>query len=74
MPENPTCQYCGGEIENPQHKSCQWCNEMIQQANCDGVFSRVYDVAMSVSRRDDLLPDARRAEMQAAYDRAMNKA
>ena len=67
------CQYCGGEIEAAGHKSCQFCNELIQQANCDGVFSRVYDAAMSVSRNAELTVDVRRAEMQAAYDRAMNK-
>lgn len=61
-----TCQYCHTEI-SADRKSCEWCSRILQEANCNGLY--IVDTATAMSRRDDLSPDQRRAEIQAAYDR-----
>jgi hypothetical protein len=68
------CQYCGGELAHPNHKNCQWCNIIIGEANCNGVYEVVIQAAQSVMGRVDLDTAARRAEIQAVYDQAMKKA
>lgn len=61
------CQYCGDELEDPTKKACSWCNAIIQEANCHGIY--LIDTAVAVSRRDDLTsPDERRAAIQAKFD------
>ena len=68
-----TCQYCGGQLASPTHNNCQWCNVMIADANCNGVYDRVMQVAESMRTRNDLKFEDRRAEIQSAYDTAMQK-
>ena len=68
-----TCQYCGGQLASPAHNNCQWCNVMIADANCNGVYERVMQVAESMRERVELGFENRRAEIQAAYDAAMQK-
>ena len=63
-----TCIYCGGPLADASHSKCQWCNVMIAQANCDGVYDRVIEVGEAMQTRDDLSVHARRAEIQNAYD------
>jgi hypothetical protein len=61
------CRYCHEELEQSSRTSCDWCNQIIQEANCHGIY--LADVAETVSRRDDLTtPQARRAEIQAKFD------
>lgn len=65
------CMYCGGPLEAPHHSKCQWCNVMIAQANCDGVYDRVIEIGEAMKTRLDLNMDARRAQIQQAYDVAV---
>lgn len=65
-----TCQYCATEIDNGS--TCGWCNEIIQDANCNGIY--LADAARAVSKRDDLsTPEERRTEIQAKYDLYMGR-
>jgi hypothetical protein len=62
------CRYCGAELQDASKTSCDWCNQIIQEANCHGIY--LADAANAVSKRDDLVsPEARRAEIQATFDR-----
>lgn len=70
---NKGCQYCGGELAHPDHKSCQWCNVLIGEANCNGVYEVVMQAAQAAAGRTDLDTAARRAEIQAVYDRALKR-
>jgi hypothetical protein len=61
------CPYCHAEMEPGAKTSCQWCSQIIQEANCIGVY--LVDVAVTVGKRDDLVNvDARRAAIQAKFD------
>jgi hypothetical protein len=65
------CQYCGGGLAAPSHKNCQWCNVIIGEANCNGVYEIVMQAAESVKGQVDLAVENRRAEIQTAYDAAI---
>jgi len=67
------CQYCGGALVQPTHKSCQWCNTIIGEANCNGAITPVLAAAETMKTRADLDSDARRAHIQAAYDQVVKK-
>jgi hypothetical protein len=64
--------YCGGSVAEPHHSKCQWCSVIIAQANCDGVYDRVIEIGEVMQARLDLSVDARRAQIQTAYDVAVN--
>ena len=66
-----TCMLCGGPLADPNHSKCQWCNVIVAQANCDGVYDRVIEVGEAMGARRDLTVDDRRAEIQTAYDVAV---
>jgi len=62
-----TCKYCGIELEDGTKTSCEWCNRIIQEANCEGIY--LADAATAVSKRADLTtPDERRAAIQEKYN------
>ena len=65
------CMYCGSPVAEAHHSKCQWCNVMIAQANCDGVYDRVSEVGGAMQTRIDLSTDDRRAQIQKAYDSAI---
>ena len=61
------CPYCGTELKGQQRAGCDWCSEIIQQANCEGIY--LIDIAAQVGQRDDLTTiDERRAAIQQKYD------
>lgn len=63
-----TCTYCGESLSNSSNTGCDWCNKIIQEANCEGIY--LVDAAVAVRKRDDLnTPDERRAAIQATFDR-----
>lgn len=66
----PNCQYCGNPVAAPTHKTCQACNVVIAQANCDGVIKQVMDTAEAMKTRDDLSPQERLVTIQDAYEKA----
>lgn len=68
-----TCQYCGGATAHPSHNNCQWCNVIIGEANCNGIYEVVIEAANTIKEQAALETDARRAHIQAAYDVAMSK-
>jgi len=67
MSDKPTCQYCGIELAPDRRFTCEWCSRIVQEANCEGFY--IVDTAQAVRKRDDLTPEARRIEIQAAFDR-----
>ena len=61
------CQYCGESL-NTDKSTCAWCNAIIQEANCQGVY--LIDAAKAVSQQADLTTvRARREALKATFDR-----
>ena len=61
-----TCQYCASELEDTSKSTCDWCNTIIQEANCQGIY--LADAAKAVAKRDDLTsPDTRREAIQEKF-------
>lgn len=57
---------CANTLEDSSKSTCGWCNTIIQEANCQGIY--LADAAKQVSQRDDLTtPDARREAIQAKF-------
>jgi len=62
-----TCPYCHADLEPGVKTACQWCSQIIQEANCVGIY--LVDAAAAIGKRDDLARvDARRAALQARFD------
>lgn len=73
MTSENTCQYCDVTLEDATKTTCEWCSQIIQEANCEGIY--LIDTAVAVRKRDDLTtPETRRAEIQAKFDVFTGKA
>lgn len=73
MATENSCQYCGTILDDTTQKTCAWCSQIIQEANCEGIY--LIDTAVAVSKRADLTsPETRRAEIQAKFDVFTGKA
>ena len=68
-----TCQYCGETLPDSKKDTCAFCDGLIQEANCSGIY--LVDSAKSISKQTELAtPQSRRDALQLKFNQYTGKA